>query len=43
MSAGAEGAVVKGCEGKWMDLEHKKVTGRARGETLCDNSLTTCS
>lgn len=43
MSAGAEGAVVKGCKGKWMYLEHKKVTGWAQGDALCNNSLTTCS
>ncbi len=43
MSAGAEGAVVKGCKGKWMYVEHKKVKGWAQGDTLCSNSLTTCS
>jgi SH3-like domain-containing protein len=43
MSAGAEGAVVRGCKGKWMYLEHKKLKGWAQGDTLCDNSLTTCS
>lgn len=43
MAAGAEGAVVRGCKGKWMYLEHKKVKGWARGDTLCYNSLTTCS
>ena len=43
MSAGAEGATVRGCKGKWMYLEHKKLKGWAQGDTLCDNSLTTCS
>lgn len=43
MAAGAEGATVRGCKGRWMYLEHKKVKGWARGDTLCDNSLTTCS
>ncbi len=37
------GAVVRGCRGKWMYLEHKKVKGWAEGDTLCDNSLTNCS
>jgi SH3-like domain-containing protein len=43
MLAGAEGATVRGCKGKWMYLEHKKVKGWAQGDSLCDNSLTTCS
>lgn len=43
MLAGAEGASVRGCKGKWMYVEHKKVKGWAQGDTLCDNSLTTCS
>lgn len=43
MLGGAEGAVVRGCRGKWMYVEHKKVRGWAEGSTLCDNSLTTCS
>lgn len=43
MSAGAEGASVRGCKGEWMYVEHKKLKGWAQGDTLCDNSLTTCS
>jgi SH3-like domain-containing protein len=43
MLAGAEGATVRGCRGKWMLIEHKNVRGWAEGSTLCDNSLTTCS
>lgn len=43
MLAGAEGAIVRGCRGKWMYLEHKKTKGWAQGDSLCDNSLTTCS
>ena len=43
MLAGGEGATVRGCRGKWMYVEHKKVRGWAAPGTLCSNSLTTCS
>lgn len=43
MVAGGEGATVRGCQGKWMYVEHKKVRGWAAPGTLCSNSLTTCS
>lgn len=43
MTAGAEGASVRGCRGKWMYLEHRKLKGWARGDALCYNSLTNCS
>ena len=43
MAAGAEGASVRGCKGKWMYLEHKKVKGWAQGDGLCYNALTNCS
>jgi SH3-like domain-containing protein len=43
MGVDTGGAVVRGCRGKWMYLEHKKVKGWAEGDTLCDNSLTNCS
>lgn len=43
MVAGAEGASVRGCKGKWMYLEHKKVKGWAQGDALCYNSLTNCN
>ena len=41
--AGEEGAIVRGCRGKWMYVEYKKVRGWAAPGTLCANSLTTCS
>ena len=43
MTAGGEGAVVRGCRGQWMLIEHRKVRGWAARGTLCSNSLTTCS
>ena len=43
MLAGAEGASVRGCRGRWMYIEHKGLKGWAEGKSLCSNSLTTCS
>lgn len=43
MAPGGEGASVRGCKGKWMYLEHKKLKGWAQGDELCYNSLTNCS
>jgi len=33
---------VRGCDGQWMFVEHKKKRGWAAPGTLCPNSLTTC-
>jgi SH3-like domain-containing protein len=43
MPGGGESAVVRGCRGEWMYVEHKKVRGWAAPGTLCSNPLTTCS
>jgi SH3-like domain-containing protein len=42
LSGGGEGGRVRGCQGKWMYIEHKKGKGWAAPGTLCANSLTTC-
>jgi uncharacterized protein YgiM (DUF1202 family) len=39
---GSEGATVRGCQGKWMFVEYKKLKGWAAPGTVCSNSLTTC-
>jgi SH3-like domain-containing protein len=41
--AGDDSIIVRGCRGKWMYVEHKKMKGWAAPGTLCANSLTTCS
>ena len=41
--AGDDTVIVRGCRGKWMYVEHKKMKGWAAPGTLCANSLTTCS
>jgi SH3-like domain-containing protein len=43
MQAGGEGGTVRGCRGKWMYVEHKKLKGWAAPDTICSNALTTCS
>jgi SH3-like domain-containing protein len=43
MQAGGEGGTVRGCRGKWMYVEHKKVRGWAAPGTICSNSLTNCN
>ena len=43
MTAGGEGATVRGCKGKWLYLEHKKQRGWAAPGTTCSNALTNCS
>ena len=42
MPGGGDGATVRGCQGKWMYVEYKKLRGWAAPGTLCSNSLTTC-
>lgn len=42
LPGGSEGATVRGCNGKWMYVEYKKLRGWAAPGTLCANSLTTC-
>lgn len=37
-----DGVTVRGCDGQWMFVEHKKKKGWAAPDTLCPNSLTTC-
>jgi len=39
---GGDDVSVRGCRGKWLYVEYKKVKGWAAPRTLCDNSLTTC-
>ncbi len=34
---------IRGCKGRWMYIEHRKVKGWAAPGTLCSNPLTTCS
>ena len=42
LPGGSDGAIVRGCQGKWMYVEYKKLRGWAAPDTLCSNSLTTC-
>ena len=42
LPGGSDGAIVRGCQGKWMYVEYKKLRGWAAPGTLCSNSLTTC-
>ena len=42
LPGGSEGAIVRGCLGKWMYIEYKKKKAWAAPGTLCANSLTTC-
>lgn len=42
LPGGSDGAIVRGCRGKWMYVEYKKKRGWAAPGTLCANSLTTC-
>jgi hypothetical protein len=35
--------VIRGCRGRWVYVEHRKVRGWAAPGTLCSNPLTTCS
>ena len=42
LPGGSEGAIVRGCRGKWTYIEYKKKRGWAAPGTLCANSLTTC-
>lgn len=37
-----DAVTVRGCNGQWMFVEHKKKTGWAAPGTLCPNPLTTC-
>lgn len=39
---GDDSVIVRGCQGHWMYVEHKKKRGWAAPNTLCANSLTTC-
>lgn len=41
--AGGEGATVRGCKGKWVQVQFKQTKGWAAPGTLCSNPLTTCS
>lgn len=34
---------IRGCRGRWVYVEHRKVKGWAAPGTLCSNPLTTCS
>jgi hypothetical protein len=43
MQAGGEGGTVRGCRGKWMYVEHRKVKGWAAPDTICSNALTNCN
>jgi SH3-like domain-containing protein len=43
MDAGGDGATLRGCQGKWTYIKYRKVLGWAAADTLCSNSLTTCS
>ena len=38
-----EGGTVRGCKGKWLYVEHKKVRGWAAPGTTCSNALTNCN
>ena len=40
---GGDDVNVRGCRGKWLQVEYRKVVGWAAPNTLCSNSLTTCS
>lgn len=40
---GDDAVTVRGCQGQWMYVEYKKKKGWAAPDTLCANSLTTCS
>ena len=40
---GGDDVNVRGCRGKWIQVEYKKVKGWAAPNSLCSNSLTTCS
>lgn len=40
---GGDDVTVRGCRGKWLQVEYKKVRGWAAPNSLCSNSLTTCS
>ena len=42
LPGGSGGATVRGCQGKWMYIEYKKVKGWAAPGTFCTNPLTTC-
>ena len=42
MPGGSEGAIVRGCQGKWMYVEYNKLRAWAAPNTLCTNPLTTC-
>lgn len=37
-----DGVTIRGCDGQWMFVEHKKKKGWAAADTLCPNPLTTC-
>jgi SH3-like domain-containing protein len=39
---GDDAVVIRGCRGKWMYVEYRKVRGWAAPQTLCANPLTTC-
>jgi len=42
LPGGGDGATVRGCQGKWMYVEYRKLKGWAAPDTLCTNPLTTC-
>jgi SH3-like domain-containing protein len=39
---GDDDVIVRGCRGRWLYVEYKKIKGWAAPDTLCANSLTTC-